>query len=188
MNRTRGGAESPIVVLEKDTKIMKTRNARWTGVMAGALIALGSHAALAQPGGFHPCLSERELEVRAQTLTRLLAQPGLETYPFEVLDHAALAERIPGIGSAVVGGTYTRLDGHVNALKLLRALHAGFGKHGGTYLPNTRTDLDFEGDIYGERMDLEILARVRGEVRFESVAQLKAQIAKDVDSARNLVP
>ena len=48
--------------------------------------------------------------------------------------------------------------------------------------------LDFEGDIYGERMDLEILARVRGEVRFESVAQLKAQIAKDVDSARNLVP
>ena len=37
-------------------------------------------------------------------------------------------------------------------------------------------------------MDLEILARVRGEVRFESVAQLKAQIAKDVDSARNLVP
>jgi protein CpxP len=30
---------------------MKTRNARWTGVMAGALIALGSHAALAQPGG-----------------------------------------------------------------------------------------------------------------------------------------
>ncbi len=30
---------------------MKTRNARWTGVIAGALIALGSHAALAQPGG-----------------------------------------------------------------------------------------------------------------------------------------
>ncbi len=35
---------------------MKTRNARWTAVMAGALIALGSHAALAQPagGGFGP--------------------------------------------------------------------------------------------------------------------------------------
>jgi Spy/CpxP family protein refolding chaperone len=51
MNQTGGGAETLIVVLEKDTQIMKTRNARWTGVMAGALIALGSHAALAQPGG-----------------------------------------------------------------------------------------------------------------------------------------
>lgn len=30
---------------------MKTRNARWTALMAGALIALGSHAALAQPAG-----------------------------------------------------------------------------------------------------------------------------------------
>ena len=30
---------------------MKTRNARWTALMAGALIALGSHAAFAQPAG-----------------------------------------------------------------------------------------------------------------------------------------
>lgn len=47
--------------------------------------------------------------------------------------------------------------------------------------------LDFEGDIYGERMDLEIVERVRGEVKFESVDALKAQIAKDVESARELV-
>ena len=47
--------------------------------------------------------------------------------------------------------------------------------------------LDFEGDIYGERMDLEILERVRGEVKFESVDALKEQIAKDVESARGMV-
>jgi riboflavin kinase/FMN adenylyltransferase len=47
--------------------------------------------------------------------------------------------------------------------------------------------LDFEGDIYGERMDLEIVARIRGEVKFESVDALKAQIAKDVEAARALV-
>lgn len=46
--------------------------------------------------------------------------------------------------------------------------------------------LDFEGDIYGERMDLEILARLRGEVKFESVDELKAQITKDVELARTL--
>lgn len=47
--------------------------------------------------------------------------------------------------------------------------------------------LDFEGDIYGERMDLEILERVRGEVKFERVDDLKAQIAKDVVASRELV-
>jgi len=47
--------------------------------------------------------------------------------------------------------------------------------------------LDFEGDIYGERMDLEILARIRGEVKFESVDDLKAQIAQDVEAARKIL-
>lgn len=47
--------------------------------------------------------------------------------------------------------------------------------------------LDFEGDIYGERMDLEIVGRVRGEVKFESVEELKAQISRDVDAVRELV-
>ena len=47
--------------------------------------------------------------------------------------------------------------------------------------------LDFEGDIYGERMDLDIVARIRGEVKFDSVDELKAQIAKDVDLARGLI-
>ncbi len=113
---------------------------RWPELAALLRADANIDVALEQPGGFHLCLSERELEQRVQTLTRLVAQPGLEQYPFEVLDHAALAERIPGIGSTVVGGTYTRLDGHVNALKLLRALHMGFLKHGGVYLPNTRIE------------------------------------------------
>lgn len=47
--------------------------------------------------------------------------------------------------------------------------------------------LDFEGDIYGERMDLEIVARIRGEVKFASVDELKVQIANDVEAARELV-
>lgn len=47
--------------------------------------------------------------------------------------------------------------------------------------------LDFEGDIYGERMDLEIVERVRGEVKFESVDALKEQIAEDVARAREMI-
>lgn len=47
--------------------------------------------------------------------------------------------------------------------------------------------LDFEGDVYGERMDLEILKRIRGEVKFESIDALKAQIALDVEVVREIV-
>jgi len=125
---------------------------RWPELAALLRADADTDVVLEQPGGFHLCLSERELEYRVQTLTRLVEQPGLERYPFDVLDHAALADRIPGIGSAVVGGTYTALDGHVNALKLLRALHAGFLKHGGVYLPNTRIESTRRS---GERFDLQ---------------------------------
>lgn len=48
--------------------------------------------------------------------------------------------------------------------------------------------LDFEGDIYGERMELEIVQRLRGEVAFASVHELTEQIARDVAAARELIP
>src|SRR3954454_20112082 len=46
--------------------------------------------------------------------------------------------------------------------------------------------LDFEGDIYGEELRLEFLARLRGEKRFESVDALVEQMHLDVDAARRL--
>jgi glycine/D-amino acid oxidase-like deaminating enzyme len=95
----------------------------------------GTDVALAQPGGFHVCLSEAELENRVATLKQLVEQPGFERYDFEVLDRAGLASRMPGIGPQVVGATYCPLDGHVNPLRLMRALHEAFVKRGGAYLP-----------------------------------------------------
>jgi len=47
--------------------------------------------------------------------------------------------------------------------------------------------LDFEGDIYGERMELEFVHRIRGEVAFESVEELTSQIRQDVETARRLL-
>jgi riboflavin kinase/FMN adenylyltransferase len=44
--------------------------------------------------------------------------------------------------------------------------------------------LDFEGDLYGERIELEFAARLRGEQRFAGVDELSAQIARDVQAAR----
>jgi riboflavin kinase/FMN adenylyltransferase len=44
--------------------------------------------------------------------------------------------------------------------------------------------LDFEGDLYGARVEVRFLRRLRGEQRFASFDALKAQIAADVQAAR----
>ncbi|HEX5939677.1 MAG TPA: riboflavin biosynthesis protein RibF [Dehalococcoidia bacterium] len=44
--------------------------------------------------------------------------------------------------------------------------------------------LDFEGDLYGAEMRLDILHRLRDEARFESIDELKDQIDRDVVAAR----
>jgi riboflavin kinase/FMN adenylyltransferase len=44
--------------------------------------------------------------------------------------------------------------------------------------------LDFDGDLYGERMELEFVRRLRGEKRFAGLEELKAQIALDTQAAR----
>ncbi|MBK6695207.1 MAG: bifunctional riboflavin kinase/FAD synthetase [Myxococcales bacterium] len=46
--------------------------------------------------------------------------------------------------------------------------------------------LDFEGDLYGRRLRIEILERLRDEMRFDGLDALKAQIARDVALARTL--
>jgi riboflavin kinase/FMN adenylyltransferase len=44
--------------------------------------------------------------------------------------------------------------------------------------------LDFEGDLYGKRLVVELWDRLREELAFEDEAALVAQIAKDVDATR----
>jgi len=44
--------------------------------------------------------------------------------------------------------------------------------------------LDFDGDLYGQTLELAFLKRLRGEKRFESVDALIEQMALDVDAAR----
>jgi riboflavin kinase/FMN adenylyltransferase len=46
--------------------------------------------------------------------------------------------------------------------------------------------IDFDGDLYGERLTLEFVARLRGERRFPSVDALVEQMGRDVEVARGL--
>ncbi len=88
-----------------------------------------------RPGGFALCLSEPELAARIAWLQKLQAQPGAPQYPYEVLDHTQTKKLLPELGSDVVGAVYTRFDGHVNSLKLFRALHVAMLRRGVTYRP-----------------------------------------------------
>ena len=47
--------------------------------------------------------------------------------------------------------------------------------------------LDFEGDLYGQALFVEPEAFLRGEVRFESLDALKAQLTHDREAVRRLL-
>ncbi|RIV29350.1 bifunctional riboflavin kinase/FAD synthetase [Alicyclobacillaceae bacterium I2511] len=46
--------------------------------------------------------------------------------------------------------------------------------------------LDFSGDLYGRDLQISFLARIREEQKFSGVAELKQQIARDVEAVRRL--
>lgn len=47
--------------------------------------------------------------------------------------------------------------------------------------------LDFDGDLYGARLSLELIGFLRGERRFPDVEALRAQVKRDIDAARRFV-
>ena len=47
---------------------------------------------------------------------------------------------------------------------------------------------DFEGSLYGERVEVAFLQRIRNELRFDGAEALVAQIKKDVDVVRAMLP
>jgi riboflavin kinase/FMN adenylyltransferase len=46
--------------------------------------------------------------------------------------------------------------------------------------------LDFNGDLYGQELEVVFGKKVRDEKKFPSVGELKAQIARDVETARGI--
>jgi glycine/D-amino acid oxidase-like deaminating enzyme len=95
----------------------------------------GLDVCLRQGGGLHMCLSEAEWAARERTLAAFHAQPGMPDYRTEMLGRRELDALVPGTGPAVVGASYSREDGHVNSLRLFRALLVGLQRCGVDYRP-----------------------------------------------------
>lgn len=113
------------------------RYARWTRESARQWPALaaqlqretGIDVQARQNGAFTLCFSETELEARRERLAAVHDEVGGD-YPYEILDRAALLQRLPHIGPTVAGASFSPMDGHVNPLKLLRALHTACTQRG----------------------------------------------------------
>lgn len=81
----------------------------------------GVSLGLEQQGGYSFFTEEAELEKKVEKYRKLKKTLNGD-YPFEVLGHNALRKEEPEIGPDVVGAILHHQDGHVNPLKLLRAL------------------------------------------------------------------
>ncbi len=58
---------------------------------------------------------------------------------------------------------------------------------GGDHLSVEAHILDFSGDIYGQRLDLHFVQRLRSEKKFSGIDELKARISEDVLLARRIL-
>ncbi|NPT35264.1 NAD(P)/FAD-dependent oxidoreductase [Paraburkholderia xenovorans] len=111
---------------------------RWPGLAEALLQETGLNVALRQPGGFHFCFNDNELAERDKRLSTLQAELG--DYPYQMLDAAEVRARIPQVGPAVIGASYSPMDGHVNPLKLLRGLHTAMQARGVRLVSSERAE------------------------------------------------
>jgi glycine/D-amino acid oxidase-like deaminating enzyme len=112
----------------------------WPELAAALGTATGTDVGLRQPGGVHLCLSDKEMADRAARMARMQAEAGNTGYEYRMIEATELREMLPGLGSDVVGASWTPYDGHANPLRLLHALHTAFVGSGGTYVPNAKVE------------------------------------------------
>ena len=97
----------------------------------------GINVQFSQPGGLDFCLDENEWNEREHSMQAVSAHTE-GRFGFEMMDYHAVKSLIPEIGPEVLGASFSRHDGHLNPLYLLRALHQWFANMGGCYLPGQR--------------------------------------------------
>ena len=116
----------------------------WPALATAMEDATGADMALRQNGGLIFCLSDAEMEAKADLIQRMHNESG--GIGTRMIDRAELRAMVPQVGDAVVGASYCPIDGHANPLKLLRALHDALPRAGGDYLPGRSVDaIDHDG-------------------------------------------
>ena len=158
----------------------------WPELHKELLDLTGVDTGLRQPGGFWLGFNDREVKARAELLEKIDRDVG--DVPFQMLEPSELRQYLPGIGPAVVGGSFGPLDGHANPLMLLHGLHAGLRHKGadvitGVDVADIRYDTDsgrFEAVASdGQSWESErlVLAAGLGNARLAPLVGLHAPVA-----------
>jgi glycine/D-amino acid oxidase-like deaminating enzyme len=113
---------------------------QWPAFAALLEAETGIDLQLQQPGGYNFALSEREMEHLTSNMATIARQTDGALGRYEMLDRQDLRHRLPAIGPDVVGASFCPYDGHVNSLRLFRALHAGMQVRGGDYRSGHRVE------------------------------------------------
>lgn len=103
-------------------------------------------------GGIKLAYNESEWEaLKAQM--RLQFESDLpEAGAYQMMERGELDRLVPGLSNEIVGGSFCKLDGAVNSLKLLKALHVGVDRLGGSILTDGRVEV-LRPDTAGFRIE-----------------------------------
>jgi glycine/D-amino acid oxidase-like deaminating enzyme len=111
----------------------------WPDFDADLREATGIETGYSRPGGLDFCLTDAEWRAREEQLASVHKHTD-GAFQYHMLDHAGAKTLVPQISREVVGASFSPLDGHVNPLYLLRALHQCMDDLGVRYLPNRHAE------------------------------------------------
>jgi glycine/D-amino acid oxidase-like deaminating enzyme len=104
----------------------RTSAAGWPDFAKELSEQTGVDLELKQNGGYWFGFTEEEVAARSAMLAQLRDDAGVS---FQMLDGHEIRARLDVVGPRVVGASFCPHDGHVNPLRLLRALHLGMEKY-----------------------------------------------------------
>ena len=111
------------------------------------------------------------------------------TIGFPTANLALFNEQLPPNGVYAVRVALLAEDGRELPYRGVANLGVRPTVDGGGEAPSLEVHLfDFDGDLYGKRLEVEFVSFLREEKRFDSLTLLQEQIARDVNHARSLLP
>lgn len=185
----RAGDFETLRLLGEDAKSTRGKN-------SATFEALSAEVAGDEEGPFsstrvRDAIAAGDLERAAGVLGRPHALTG-------IVEHGDARGRTLGFPTANVGGVVEMLPAHgVYAVRVANlsgssseTMHGGVMNVGmrptvaGVSLRIEAHLFDFEGDLYGAQLRVDLVARLRGEQKFSGLSELREQIARDAEAAK----